>query len=112
VLTFRGKSKITPFIHAMFGFDRASLSASTITGLSTPVSSSATTYTDTAVALGGGIDYRLFRRLSLRLVQADDLRTYHNLNKFYESAFPGSVFYGIAQHQNNIRVSTGIVVRF
>ena len=112
VLTFRGKSKITPFIHAMFGFDRASLSASTITGLSTPVSSSATTYTDTAVALGGGIDYRLFRRLSLRLVQADDLRTYHNLNKFYESVFPGSVFYGIAQHQNNIRVSTGIVVRF
>jgi len=112
VFTFRGKSKITPFIHAMFGFDRISLNASTITGLSTPLTSTATTYTDAAVALGGGVDYRLFRRLSLRLVQADDFRTYHNFNKFYDSAFPGSQFYNIAQHQNNFRVSTGIVVRF
>ncbi|MFZ0201771.1 MAG: outer membrane beta-barrel protein [Candidatus Sulfotelmatobacter sp.] len=112
VLTFRGKSKITPFIHVMFGFDRASLNASTITGLSTPVTSSATTYTDAALALGGGIDYRLFRLFSVRLFQADDLRTYHNLNKFYENVFSGALFYGIAQRQNNIRVSTGIVVRF
>ncbi len=112
VFTFRGKSRITPFIHVMFGFDRATLSASTITGVSTPVTSVATTYTDAAIALGGGVDYKLFRRLSLRLIQADDLRTYHNYNKFYESAYPGALFFDIAQHQNNFRVSTGIVVRF
>jgi hypothetical protein len=112
VFSYRTKSKLTPFAHVLFGFDRTSLSASTISGLVNPVSSTATNSTDATVALGGGLDYRLLRRLSLRLVQADDLRTYHNLNKFYDSAFNTALFYGMTAHQNNIRISTGITVRF
>jgi opacity protein-like surface antigen len=112
VLSLRGKSRFTPFVHALFGYERFRLSASTISGGSSPVSSTATTYTDVAVALGGGLDLRIIRHFSLRLAQFDDLRTTHNLNHFYGSAFPTGVFEGLATHQNNIRLSTGIVVSF
>jgi opacity protein-like surface antigen len=112
VLSYRTKSKLTPFIHALFGFERTSLSASTISGLANPLSSSATNATDAALALGGGLDYRLYRRFSLRLVQVDEFRTYHNFNKFYDSAFNTNLFYGIGLRQNNIRISTGITARF
>jgi hypothetical protein len=112
VLSYRNKSKLTPFVHALFGFDRISLSASTISGLVNPLSTTATNYTDAALLLGGGIDYKLLRRFSLRLVQLDELRTYHNYNKFYDAAFNTSLFYGISNRQNNFRVSTGISVHF
>jgi len=112
VLSYRNKSKLTPFIHVLFGFERTSLSASAISGVANPLSSSATNSTDAALALGGGLDYRLYRRFSLRLVQVDEFRTYHNYNKFYDSAFNTSLFYGIGLRQNNIRISTGITARF
>jgi hypothetical protein len=112
VFSYRSKSKLTPFVHLLFGFDRTSLNATTISGLSNPLSSTATTDTDATVALGGGLDYGLFRRLALRLFQVDDLRTYHNLNKLYDSAFNTGSFYGIGLHENNIRISTGISLRF
>ena len=69
VFSFRSKSKLTPFVHVLFGFDRTSLNATTISGLVNPLSSTATTDTDATVALGGGLDYRLFRRFALRLFQ-------------------------------------------
>jgi hypothetical protein len=114
VFSFRSKSKLTPFVHVLFGFDRTSLNATTISGsgLASPLSTTATTDTDATVALGGGLDYRLFRRFALRLLQVDDLRTYHNLNKLYDSAFNTGLFYGIGLHQNNFRISTGISLRF
>lgn len=112
VVSFRNKSRLTPFIHALVGVDRISLSASTISGVSRPLSSSATTYTDVAVALGGGVDFRVIRHFSLRLAQLDDLETTHNVNKFYGSTFPSGVFTGLATHERNLRVSGGIVVKF
>jgi opacity protein-like surface antigen len=112
VLSFRSKSKLTPFVHVLFGFDRTSLNATTISGLANPLSSTATTDTDATVAFGGGLDYRLFRRLALRLFQVDDLRTYHNLDKLYDSTFNTGVFYNLGLHQNNIRISTGLSLRF
>lgn len=112
VLSYRTKSKLTPFIHALFGFDRYTMDSSTITGVSSPVSSSSTTFTDAVVAVGGGIDYKVSRLFSIRLVQLDDFYTTHNLNKFYDTAFPGATFFGLATHERNLRISTGIVVRF
>jgi opacity protein-like surface antigen len=112
VLSYRTKSRITPFAHALFGYDRASLNSTTITGVSTPVTSSATTFTDFAMAVGLGVDWRVTHHISVRLPQVDDLRTYHNLNHFYESAYPNRLFEGLGLHQNNVRISAGIVLRF
>ncbi len=112
VVTFRNKSRVTPFLHALFGVDRYSLSASTISGLTTTVTSSNTPYTDFAAALGGGLDVRLVHHIALRLVQLDDLETTHNLNKFYDSAFTPAVFNGLKTHERSLRVSAGIVVSF
>jgi opacity protein-like surface antigen len=110
--SFKNKTKFTPFVHALFGYDRVSLSSSTITGVSSPVTSVATTYTDAAVALGGGVDYKVSRRFALRLAQLDDLHTTHDFNKFYGSAFPSGIFEGLPTKENNFRMSAGIIVKF
>jgi opacity protein-like surface antigen len=110
--SFKNKTKFTPFVHALFGYDRVSLSSSTITGVSSPVTSVATTYTDAAVALGGGVDYNVSRRFALRLAQLDDLHTTHDFNKFYGSAFPSGIFEGLPTKENNFRMSAGIIVKF
>ncbi|MFZ0773350.1 MAG: hypothetical protein WCA49_09675 [Candidatus Sulfotelmatobacter sp.] len=112
VLSFRNKSRFTPFVHTLFGVDRYSQSASTISGLSSPVSTLATTYTDVAAALGGGLDIKVTRRFAVRLPQVEDLYTTHNLNKFYDSAFNTGLFEGLATHEHNWRISAGIVASF
>jgi opacity protein-like surface antigen len=110
--SFKNKTKFTPFVHALFGYDRASLSSSTITGVSSPVTSVATTYTDAAVALGGGVDFKVSRRFALRLAQLDDLHTTHNFNQLYGTAFPSGIFEGLPTKENNFRISAGIIVKF
>jgi opacity protein-like surface antigen len=112
VISYRTKSRMTPFVHVLAGWDRTDMSASTITGLSAPVSSASTSYTDFAVALGAGLDYRIFRHVALRLGQADYYHTSVNLNKFYQSAFGGEFLQGLATRQVSIRLSAGAVVRF
>ena len=54
-----------------------------------------------AMAVGGGLDYRVSSRFSIRPVKVDYL-----LTRFDEFNNP------TAQSQNNLRVSTGIVFRF
>jgi opacity protein-like surface antigen len=110
VLSYKTKARMTPFVHALFGWDRASLSGSALSGL--PSSSAATTYTDFAMAFGGGLDYKLSRHLAVRVGQLDYLYTGHDLNSLYGSAFGPGRFQGLASHENNLRFSTGIVVRF
>ena len=112
VISYRAKAKITPFVHALFGWDRASLGASTITGTSSPVTSFASTYTDFAIALGGGLDYKLSRHFALRVGQLDYFHTSLDLNSFYGTAYGPGRFQGLATHENNLRFSTGIVLRF
>lgn len=112
VLSYRAKAKITPFVHALFGYDRTSLRASTITGVSSPVSSVATTYNDFVLALGGGLDYRISRHLGIRVGQLDYFHTSVNLNSFYGSAFGVGLFQGLATNQRNLRFSAGVVLRF
>jgi len=112
VISYRTKSRMTPFIHALFGWDRTSLSASTISGAGSPVSSAATAYTDFAMALGGGLDYRISRHIAFRAGPVDFYHTSLDLNKFYDSAFRTAFFEGLETHQANVRVSAGVVVQF
>jgi len=77
-------AKITPFAHALFG-------ASHVTGSSSGSDDSDTSF---ASAYGGGVDYHLIPLLSWRF-QADLLQT-----RFFSDT------------QNNLRLSTGIVLHF
>jgi hypothetical protein len=112
VATFYSKDKISYFVHALFGYERAHLSASTLSGYSNPASSIATTYNDFTLALGGGVDYKLNRRISIRGGQVEYYRTALNLSSFYNTAFDTVEFDGLSTHQRNIRFSSGVVVRF
>jgi opacity protein-like surface antigen len=113
VISYRTKSAITPFGHGLFGWDRTSLGASTITGsVTSPVAVAATTYNDFAMALGVGVDYKVARHVSVRLGQLDWFRTTVDLNKFYSSAFGPGLIFGLRTHQANLRFSAGAVLRF
>jgi hypothetical protein len=104
-LTHR-RGNLTVFAHGLFGGDRFSLSASAasistelfgtpyITGFSVSVYE-----TKFALAAGGGADYVLGKHTSIRIAQVDYMMTKH----FGE--------FGLS-HQNNLRVSAGIVFRF
>jgi opacity protein-like surface antigen len=92
--SFRKSQRIQPFAHALFGFARVKLDADAISG---DISDNGF-----AFALGGGVDIKaLSSRLSLRLVQADYVRT--------KLDFLGV---GDSNSSNNVRISTGMVVRF
>lgn len=113
VISYRTKSRFTPFAHGLFGWDRTTLGASTITGsVSSPVSVVATNYNDFAMALGGGVDGRITRHVSVRLGQLDWYRTSIDLNKFYTNAFGGTLLHGLAIREANLRFSAGAVLRF
>lgn len=112
VISYRTKSKMTPFVHALFGLDRASLKAGTLSGASSTVSYNAATYTDFTMALGGGLDYKLSQHFALRLGQVDWFHTSVNFNKFYGTAFNSAQFEGLKTNQRNLRLSAGIVLRF
>jgi len=88
--SFRFKS-FTPFVHALFGavHDHANLIQTAPTSLSN---------TGFAFALGGGLDINMSRRFAFR-AQGDYLR--FNLSQ----SFP-------ANHENNLRGSTGLVFSF
>ncbi len=75
--------KFTPFAHALFGGAHISDSNG--------ASNSDTSF---STAIGGGIDYKLIKGLAWR-IQSDEQHT-----KFFNNG------------QNNLRLATGIVVRF
>ncbi len=111
--SYRTKSRLTPFVHTLFGWERASLGASTVGGsVTSPVAVAATTYDDFVIALGGGVDYRITHHFSVRAGQLDWYHTSINLNKFYTSAFGGTLIEGLRTSQTNYRVSAGAVLRF
>jgi opacity protein-like surface antigen len=112
VISYRTKSRLTPFGHGLFGWDRNSLDASMITGVPVPVATAASTSTDFVMAGGGGLDFKLSRRFAVRLAQVDYFRTSLNLNSFYGRAFGSGLLPGLATHQDSLRISAGAVVRF
>jgi len=81
----RKSQSFTPFTHVLFGVMHASQG---YLGISQPK-------TDFAMALGGGFDLKIHKNIAIRLIQADYIYTPY-----------------LNQRQDNIRLSTGIVLRF
>jgi len=90
-VSYRHFGRMTPFGQVLFGVAHTGRAL-----LNTTSSQNAF-----AMTVGGGIDYRLNSRFSIRPAEVDYL-----LTRFNEFTDPG------AQSQNNLRVSTGIVFRF
>jgi outer membrane immunogenic protein len=93
-VSYRHLGRITPFAQVLFGVAHASGSLS---GSTTTITSSDNAF---AMSLGGGVDYKLNHRFSIRPIQVDYL-----LTRFSETGTG-------TQSQNNLRVSTGIVFHF
>ena len=91
-VTYRHLGRVTPYVQTLFGVAHAT-SDTYLLGHN---------QTDFAMTLGGGIDYRLSHRLSLHLIEADDLVT--RFKEFSEAARRPT--------QNNVRISTGVVFHF
>jgi len=114
VFSFR-HDRITPFAHALFGGNHVSVDSFTVTGEG-GFFSPAFSETAFAMALGGGVDWKLTHHFSVRLGQFDYLYTNHCLSAppgFFDIG-TGQCLLGVpgapADHQNNFRFSTGIVI--
>jgi outer membrane immunogenic protein len=90
-ISYRSYRHFTPFAEALFGVAHAGAS------IAGGASGSQNAF---AMAIGGGVDYRINNRFSLRPLQVDYLMT-----PFPEGT-PNN------QTQNNLRASTGIVIHF
>ena len=88
-----GHSRVAPFGQAMIGAAHAS--GSLAQGLNPAAQNAGAAF---AGSIGGGIDLRVIRRFSFRLVEADYLAT----------TFDN----GTNNNQNNLRFSTGAVLHF
>jgi hypothetical protein len=99
-LSFRSASRFTPFVQGLVGGIHASeVDAAGCAG--SPECIVLPAQNALAVAAGGGLDFRLNRHFSLRPVQAEYLMT----------RFP-SVPAGDSSSQNDLRLSTGVVLAF
>jgi opacity protein-like surface antigen len=90
-VSYRHFGRVTPFGEVLFGVAHTDASL-----LNTTNSQNAF-----AMTVGGGVDYRVSSRFSIRPLKVDYL-----LTRFNEFNTPNT------QNQNNLRVSTGIVFRF
>jgi Outer membrane protein beta-barrel domain len=89
-VSYRHYRRITPFGQVLFGTAHSNSSAFGTAGSQNGFS----------MAVGGGVDYKLFDHFSIRPVQADYLLTRFGVGTLG------------TQTQNNVRISTGFVVRF
>lgn len=89
--SYRSYHRFTPFAETLFGVAHAS---ARIAG------STLGTQNAFGMAIGGGVDYRINNRFSLRPLQVDYL-----LTRFNEGT-PNN------QNQNNLRASTGFLIHF
>jgi opacity protein-like surface antigen len=100
-LTYRDSEKVNPFVHALFGGAHVSGSTSgTISGFQ--FSGSENSF---AMALGGGMDYRVNKNVAIRFVQAEYVMTRFKTNT-------NSAGNSVAASQNNFRIGAGIQFRF
>ena len=91
VLSLNHEGTINPFVHALFGGAHATLSASGVGSAGT---------SGFAMQMGGGADARISSRFAIRVIQADWV--------YYHFSDLGSQ----ASLSKNVRISTGIVLRF
>ncbi len=92
-VSFRNNDRVTPFIQLLLGGARASGSSGAL--------GSPSSLNGFALATGGGLDWRLNRRVALRLPQVEYVYSHLNPNVA-----------GVSSHQNNVRASGGLVFRF
>ena len=90
-VSYRSFHRILPFGQALFGVAHAGAN----------VLGTSTTRNAFGMALGGGVDYRLNNRFSIRPLQVDYL-----LTRFPEGTS------SMNRNQNNLRASAGVVVHF
>lgn len=103
---------IEPFLHALFGLNRlTNASTTTLTGLRV-TSLPSSMDTAFAAAVGAGLDFKLRRRIGVRVAQIDYLFTGHDMNAFANKIFLGGTFVGLAKHESNLRLATGLTFRF
>jgi opacity protein-like surface antigen len=103
---FSNASRFTPFVHGLAGIAHRNLRE---TFTDTTMSNFGTTAfedngTSFALNLGGGVDYRLNDRFSLRIVQLDYNPIFLSSRTIDTVAFP-------SQTLNGFRFSTGIVIK-
>ena len=89
------KSRITPFVHAMFGGVKEGIGSTTLTVLGTSVTTPAVSSTGFGMAMGGGLDVNLSDRFALRVPQFDWT----------------PMHIGGAWEKNVIRIGIGLVVK-
>ncbi len=87
-------SRISPYAQFLFGGGYA---------WSGPAS---TTQNAFATAAGGGVDYRLTDRIAIKPIQVEYVMTQ------FDSAALGGSTKGFGNHQNDVRYSAGVVLRF
>ena len=87
---------IQPFVHVLAGGAR----------LSTGQSGASVSWNGLAVMAGGGVDAKVFPMISVRLIQFDWLYYHFGSQNFFGEATPST------SASNNVRISTGVVVRF
>jgi outer membrane immunogenic protein len=85
-------TRLTPYGQVLVG---AVHSTGRLVPISANGASSSTTF---AATVGGGLDFRLSHRIAIRPVQID----------YFVTTLPN----GANDHQNNLRVSSGLVLRF
>jgi opacity protein-like surface antigen len=93
--SYRKNDKVVPFAHVLLGGSRRKEFSGPIDVPGFPVFNIDSTDTAFTAAFGGGLDIKLTKRLAFRLFQADYLL----------SRFSGRT-------QNNLRIGTGLVIRF
>ena len=101
-----GRSAV--FAHALFGEARSSLGAGVGIPIIGGISTGLTSASAFAMAFGGGIDIGLTRRLAIRAVQVDYIRTQFSPTDALMTGLSSS----LGNRQNSFRYSTGIVFRF
>jgi opacity protein-like surface antigen len=89
-ISYRHYSRITPFGQVLFGVAHVGDNGLAFS----------TSHNSFAMAIGGGVDFKVSHRFSIRPVQVDYLMTHFN------------EFGTGAQNQNNLRVSSGVVFHF
>ena len=97
---FTNSTRVTPFLHALAGVSNNRFSAKgNVAGNSSPILTPIN-ITDFAMALGGGLDIHIHKRISFRLFQIDYMPVFIRDRPI--TGFDGRRF-------DNVRFSTGIV---
>ena len=110
--------KIDPFVHALFGVNRASSSISASSSLLPPNPTSITptpgsngryqaSQANFGMAIGGGLDVHLHKRFTLRPIQLDYYLTRFQ-TKTFEDLIDGNTT-STNKNQNNLRYAAGVM---